>query len=211
MKRETPGSVTTIGTMNIILGSLFSFCCLSFLTIQLASLQGFGNAQEIEPLLERELPGHKVINWTSQGLGLICFLLMTISGIGLVSRANWARVLAITNGWILMPFLIGMGVYHLAWEMPVTARILRQVQGPLAREGLTFLWFICIIRIALYLLIFTYALIMVILLMGGRVRDFFTQTGFEDGFYEEEGWGPRDRRDDRDYPRRDRPGWRDWD
>ena len=54
MKQPAPGSLSTIGTLNIVFGSLFGFCCASFLISWVTSVSIFGDLAQDN--LERYLP-----------------------------------------------------------------------------------------------------------------------------------------------------------
>lgn len=203
MKRTAPGSISTIGTLNIIFGSLFSFCCVGGLLINVAGSNLFGDMDDdvIHQMLDRELPSYQIVTWLMQGFGILFFIIMLISGIGLVSKGNWGRILAIVNASALIPYCLGISIYTLAFEGPTVTRVLQDNPFPGAQEMRGMLWMGFIIRLGILLLVLVYAVITISVLLGASVRAYFSQTGYEmDRFYGDDDW------DDRERGR----GWRDW-
>jgi hypothetical protein len=207
MKRSAPGSLTTLGVLHIVFGSLFSFCCLFGLVMNAADSPLFGDLDDdfVQAMIERDLPSYMTILLLIQGFGVLFFLVMLIAGIGMASKANWGRFLAIGNACAMVPYCLAVTVYTLAFEAPTITRMLRGNPFPGAQEANSFLWVGYVLRMLILLVFMIYAVITISILLGARVRGYFQQASFDmDRYQSDDEWddigrGRRDRRDWRDY------------
>lgn len=200
MKAAAPGSIATLGTLNIVFGALFSFCCAASL-VRLAA--GFAlflgprfEQEQLQQFLEREIALHQGIEWAGAFGGAIVFGLMFVAGVGLVSRRNWGRIAAIIDALLLTAYGIGMIVYNLALEAPTVARFLndQRLAGDVFPPGLA--WTIYAAISVILTLAVVYALLSLILLLRRPVRDYFTGAAFDIERFDDDDWddNPRDRR-----------------
>jgi hypothetical protein len=206
MKRPAPGGVTALGVMNIVIGALLLSCCSFTVVVSVAGggiFEGDFNREAMEEFLSREIPVYHFVKWGSMALGFLCFLMLLVTGIGLVNRGGWARILSIATGFVLIPFVLSVGIYDLVLEAPAVSRFFRQMFPFGAHEVISFIWLQYIAQTIVYILLLVYSIVMDSVLMGARVRSFFSESPFgQAGFFPEDDWDDPPRRE----PRR---GWDD--
>jgi hypothetical protein len=190
MKQRAPGSLSTIGTLNIVFGSLFGFCCASFLISWVTSVSVLDpqGQDSLERCLQQEIPLYHLAKWGSSVLGVLLFSVMMISGIGLVSRRAWARLLAVVVALVLIPYALGVAILDLALVAPTSSRHIRdnpQVFG--GAEQAPLIWIFYLMEAFFLLLFFIYALITLGYLLSRNVRDYFQHAAFDmDRYYDDE-------------------------
>src|SRR5262245_10275755 len=99
MTRARPSSVTVMGILNIIFGSLFLLCylCNGVQLIMQSSGKAGGCRGANDPGVEMvnqmqaEIPGLMVYQVTTALLHTVLSILLLTSGIGLLNMQRWAR------------------------------------------------------------------------------------------------------------------------
>src|SRR5262245_54997688 len=114
MAVQRPASVTVMGILNIVFGSLGLLCyvCVGVMFLALmGSTAGFPGGvnpiQDMMNFMERQIPGYKAIMISSLILGFLLSVLLLVSGIGLLNMQGWARVLSILYSIIMILVQIG--------------------------------------------------------------------------------------------------------
>ena len=140
MARPRPTSVTVMGILNIIFGSLFLLCylCNGVSLIMQSSNRGggFGGANdpgvELMNQMQAEIPGFMAYQVGSSLLHLTLSILLLTSGIGLLNMANWARILCIFYAILTILSQIGALIFQLAYVNPAMNRWQQEF---IARQG----------------------------------------------------------------------------
>jgi hypothetical protein len=130
MKRVRPTSVTVMGILNIVFGSLSLLCmvCMGISLLVLSSPDmlrlpnGVNPVADMWDFMKREIPGYVAITIGSLVLGLIMSILLLTAGIGLLNMQNWARVMSILYSIVTVLTQLGSLIFTLAFVNPATAR-----------------------------------------------------------------------------------------
>lgn len=204
-KPKRPGGVTAIAIINIVLGSLgmlLGLCGIIGLVMMKDMMQQGGplaQLQEVQDALAKEVPLYNLMQILGIAVLVILSVAMLVTGIGLLSVQNWARVWSI----LFSVFAIGWECWEAAYQTifvkPATKRF--ALLNPPGMEVLT-----TILQFGLWILFIGYALVVIYVLTRPHVRAIYTGTAT----YEDEGdrYGDEDDRQRRrdPYPDDD-DGW----
>ena len=130
MARPRPTTVTVMGILNIIFGSLFLLCtiCGGVLVLMMMNsssmfaINGVNVLGDMWDYLKREVPAYPAITIASLVAGLILNVLLLVAGIGLLNMQNWGRVLSLVYSVISIIDQIAMLIFTIAYVNPATQR-----------------------------------------------------------------------------------------
>jgi hypothetical protein len=204
--RKRPGAVTAVAILNIVLGSLALLLglCGGIVLMVGEDLLGMDpNAGAMNDFLKRNLPSHAVMQIAGLIVLVVQAFLLLFTGIGLLNLQNWARVAALWCAFLSLLWIVFDAFYYVAFTAPVLERFFRDFgggmgPGPPLRTQVTIG---IVVDVVLWLLMSTYAIILICVLMRRSVREVFTDTaGPEeelDPIRDDDDWyAKRRRRDD---------------
>src|SRR5437660_756916 len=179
MARPRPTSVTVMGILNIIFGSLFLLCylCNGVSLIMQSSNRGggFGGANdpgvELMNQMQAEIPGFMAYQVGSSLLHLTLSILLLTSGIGLLNMQRWARAGSIVYAVVTILVEIGALIYQLAFINPVMNRVLedilrRQRVGPGGGPPISgLITIINVVTVIVQILLMVYAIVLLIMML----------------------------------------------
>jgi hypothetical protein len=201
MLRRRPGGAVFFGIANIAVGALglMAYGCCGFMVLAL-SVDRTGTvwshlAGDVRLFAPLEV-AHLVLCM------LLCVLLL-ISGIGMLSMHNWARLLSIACGVVALLLNVWNLIFQIAFVSPAMQRYVESTDHPIARaDGMAqaAVMNFCTIGIAAVAILYSVALLITLLLpdVAGAFRH-EPAPAWADDF------------DDDDRPRRHRRRDDDWD
>jgi hypothetical protein len=134
MARPRPAAVTTLGVLNIVLGSLGLLfgCCggtgMAFMFNLSSSSSGSRGIQTVSPyqdmwdFMQRELPVYGAVTWASLVVSILMSAVLLAAGIGLLNRQGWARITCIVFGVFNILLVLADIVFRLAFVLPALDR-----------------------------------------------------------------------------------------
>ena len=136
MARPRPTSVTVMGILNIVFGSLLLLCgvCAGVLVLLMLGNNSMFNVGGVNPVRElmdgikREIPAYPAVIIASTVGGLILNALLIVAGIGLLKMQGWARVLSIIYSVITILEQIGMLIFTIAIVNPAMSRVEHELE-----------------------------------------------------------------------------------
>jgi hypothetical protein len=216
MKRVRPTSVTVMGILNIVFGSLSLLCVACAGIIIMIALNadprilpgGRNPMHDLWDFMKREAPSYQFFLILRLGLGVLLSVLLLIAGIGLLNMQNWGRGLSLVCAIIGTVFYIADMVYQLAVENPAAQRwatdFQRRNPGLMIDGGMGNNALQTVIAIGGDLIRIIYCILLVIIMLTPRVSAAFSGRPVSD--YEAEA---RDDEGDEYERGRQRDGWND--
>jgi hypothetical protein len=196
-----PGSVTTMGVLNLVFGSLFLLVCFCDGVLLVASRDP-DNMMLWEEMKD-QVPGFVAVRVGGLLLHILLFILLIVAGIGLLNMAAWGRALSIVYAVASILLEIAMLIYQLAFINPVMNRFVGQFGGGGPDIGGVMMIVLTVVTVIIYALVILYAVLLLIMMLTPTVAEAFAGRS-RDLTYEAGGRG--DEGDDYER-RRPRDGW----
>lgn len=133
MARQRPAAVTTMGVLNIIVGSLgllFS-CCGGAGMYFLFSIPGrydnfnrrpINEYRDMWDYMQTNLPLYAPVTIVSLVMGMLLAAVLLTAGIGLLNRQGWARITCIVYSVLSMVLLLAEVIFRLVFVLPALER-----------------------------------------------------------------------------------------
>jgi hypothetical protein len=137
LRRERPTVVLVMAILNLVFGTfatLGMLCSGTFIAItyfvKIPTPPGGAGVYSLRDMVERlqaAIPGFLPLAITSHVLGLILWLAVPISGIGLLSMRPWARWTCIVYSLISIPYHIIRAIFTIVYVNPVQLKYQQEI------------------------------------------------------------------------------------
>jgi hypothetical protein len=185
MAGTRPTSVTVMGILNIVFGSLSllgSLCNGISIILNTAGVRMGGRGPEgdigghdLWKAMAAEVPGFVAFEYGSLLLTLALGLLLLLTGIGLLNMRSWARTGAVLYAPVKIVFEVGALIYTMVLVNPVQARWMEaeMARGGVQGGGNIMAAAVAVVAIVSAAVAIGYAIILLIVMLRPTVREAF--------------------------------------
>lgn len=130
-RRERPGGLTAIGVLDIVLGVMLLLCYMCDGAYLAFLSDGFQDPMAVEmwDFLKDQVPGFLVFRVGGLIFGLVLGAMLLVTGIGLLSEGNWARVTSIFFACLAIVVWTGLLFFQFVYVGPAMTRFFDARRG----------------------------------------------------------------------------------